>query len=296
MGQGKSREIRTKIKSVKNTEKITRAMKLVSASKLRKATMEIEVYGPSFEGICEILPRVATQGTHAYMESSTCEKVCVVLYSGERSLCGAYNTNAFKMALSVEEQCLQDGKQPIFVAIGRKGADALRSAGKDVEREFNLVQTLPDQEGVEEITDYLTDLFTRGEVGSVVLVYTEFRSAASKTVKSHQLLPYEVEGLVVTEPMASAVGDGLVRRNYILEPSRDEILDEIFSLFLVGKVRDAYIHSLASEYGSRMVAMDNASRNAGEMISELTLKLNRARQAAITQEIAEIVGGAAGLE
>jgi F-type H+-transporting ATPase subunit gamma len=296
MGQGKSREIRTKISSVKNTEKITRAMKLVSASKLRKATLEIEVFGPSFEGLLEILPRVASQGTHPYMEAPQSEKVCIVLYSGERSLCGAYNANAYKMAFKLEEECKQAGKQPLFVAIGRKGAEALRSAGKVVEREFNLIQTLPGTEYLEGITDYLTDLFIRGEVGSIVLVYTKFRSAASKTVVNHQLLPFKTEGVAVTEPMSSAVGDGLVRRHYILEPSRKEILEEMFSLYLVGKVRDAYIQSLASEYGSRMVAMDNASRNAGEMISALTLKLNRARQAAITQEIAEIVGGAAGLE
>jgi len=295
MSKGKARELRNKIRSVQNTEKITKAMQLVSASKLRKAQLELDNFQTYFSSLVQILSEVSTGGVpHPLMKTSPLKRASVVIFSGERALCGAYNSNAVKLALSEEEKLQSEGYEVSFVAIGKKGAEALRNKGKEIQWEYNLKGTLPSNEESSKIGDYLSNLFVKGEIGRIELVFTEFKSAASKTTIADRFLPYEASQGPRMVPLKSREGDARV--HYLLEPSKETILKKLLETYISGKIHEAFIHSLASEYGSRMIAMDNASKNAKEMIDTLTLRLNRARQAAITQEIAEIVGGAASLE
>jgi F-type H+-transporting ATPase subunit gamma len=295
MSKGKSRELRNKIRSVQNTEKITKAMQLVSASKLRKATRELENFQMYFNSLLQILSEVSSGGsTHQLMKDSGLKRACVVVFSGERSLCGAYNSNAVKMALSEEERLISAGYEVSFVTIGKKGAEGLRSKGRSIQWEYSLSGTLPSKEESSKIAEYICNLFTSGEIGRIELVFTHFKSAASKAPIADTYLPFKSSGGPRMVQLASR--EGVARVHYLLEPSKEAIIKKLLETYLMGKIHVAFVHSLASEYGSRMIAMDSASKNAKEMIETLTLRLNRARQAAITQEIAEIVGGAASLE
>lgn len=297
MGQGKSREIRTKIKSVQNTEKITKAMKLVSAAKLRKAQVALESFSPYFTGVEELLAKFIDTGLNTPLSKQNSSKTAlVVVYAGERALCGAYNANSVKLGLQRRETLEADGYLVKFVAIGKKANEGLSLKKVDIHRSYVLEGTLPERGFSEQISKDLLEDFLDGQCGLIELVYTSFRSAASKDNLAVQFLPFQpktVDGFSAEKADSEEV---VTRAHYFFEPSREEILNELFNLYMRSKVHSCYLNSLASEYGSRMVAMDNASRNAKEMISTLTLQLNRARQAAITQEIAEIVGGAASLE
>ena len=295
MSKGKARELRNKIRSVQNTEKITKAMQLVSASKLRKASQALESFQSYFGALVRILEEVsAGDNKNPFMKESPEKTACVVVFSGERSLCGAYNSNATKAALMAEDRLVKDGYSVCFAAVGRKSAEALRAKGKNIIWEYNLSGTLPTKLESQDLGSRLAGLFSSSEVGHVELVYTEFKSAASKTTKISTYLPLVCS---TSDRLIDLEGrEGQARLHYLLEPSRKDVLDKLLNIYLAGRIHEVFIHSLASEYGSRMIAMDNASKNAKEMIETLTLKLNRARQAAITQEIAEIVGGAASLE
>lgn len=297
MGQGKSREIRTKIKSVQNTEKITKAMKLVSAAKLRKAQVALESFSPYFFGIEGLLARFVDSGLSTKLtKSNGSSTALIVVYAGERALCGAFNANSVKLAFQRKESLEQEGYSVKFVAIGKKAAEGLALKNVELEKTYLLEGTLPERDYSENISKDLVEGFLSGDFGLVELVYTSFRSAASKDNLAVQFLPFVAEPQTQPGKHEAQEGEIRSRAHYFFEPSREEILNELFNLYMRGKVHSCYLNSLASEYGSRMVAMDNASRNAKEMISTLTLQLNRARQAAITQEIAEIVGGAASLE
>lgn len=297
MGQGKSREIRGKIKSVKNTEKITKAMKLVSASKLRKASMGLENFGPFYEGIEGVLHKVTASGTtHKLTRLTENPKALIVVYSGERALCGAYNANAVKRALGLQEELEAKGYSVVYYSIGKKGAEQLRLKNQEVIKEYNLSDTVPAFDISQEIASDLLELFLSGEFGEIHISYTKFFSAASKTNELVRFLPYHPDDAKDSDHWNEESEDWVGKTHYFFEPSKEDILEELFQQYLGGTIHNCFLNSLASEYGSRMVAMDNASRNAKELIAELTLKLNRARQAAITQEIAEIVGGAASLE
>ena len=297
MGQGKSREIRTKIKSVQNTEKITKAMKLVSAAKLRKAQMALDSFSPYFHGIEGLLGRfIGTGLPHALTVANNSKTACIAVYAGERALCGAFNANSVKLGMQRKEALEAEGYVVKFVAIGKKAAEGLGLKGVDIHNTYLLEGTLPDREFSEKISRDLMEDFLKGEFGLVELVYTFFKSAASKDNLAEQFLPFKAKDTFNSSANLQESDEPVGRPHYFFEPSREEILEELFNLYMRGKVHSCYLNSLASEYGSRMVAMDNASRNAKEMISTLTLQLNRARQAAITQEIAEIVGGAASLE
>lgn len=297
MGQGKSREIRTKIKSVQNTEKITKAMKLVSAAKLRKAQVALESFSPYFSGIEGLLTRFVDSGVSTKLaKPNGSNTALIVVYAGERALCGAFNANSVKLAMQRKESLEQEGYTVEFIAIGKKAAEGLALNNVEMRNTYLLEGTLPERSFSETISGDLVQGFLSGQYGLIELVYTSFRSAGSRDNLAVQFLPFVATNHSNTDQQELQEGEIRSRAHYFFEPSRDEILNELFNLYMRGKVHSCYLNSLASEYGSRMVAMDNASRNAKEMISTLTLQLNRARQAAITQEIAEIVGGAASLE
>jgi F-type H+-transporting ATPase subunit gamma len=300
MGQGKSREIRSKIKSIRNTEKVTRAMKLVSASKLRKAVAEIDRFRSYMFGMGEVILQVMdSKSKHMLMTGNKSKKALIVLFTGERALCGAYNTNALKHALKLEQELSQDSWETEYYAIGKKGTQGLNFRKKPIFKSYELEGTVPTKKESTAIASELVQLFSSGQYGKVVLVYTEFKSAMSKENRDFQLMPLDLKSSLAEDfrnESEEFKGKLEEKTHYFFEPSRTVIINELLEGYINGKLHGSFVESLASEYGSRMVAMENATRNAGELISKLTLKLNRARQAAITQEIAEIVGGAAGLE
>jgi len=287
MGQGKSREIRTKIKSIKNTQKITKAMKLVSASKLRKASAEIDKLRPYMRALASMLGNLE-RGQSG--EASTSGRVCIVVFAGERALCGSFNANAVKNGIAMYEEVKASGQDAAFVAVGKKAGEALRNKGYPVLREFNLKEVLPTVEFSQSISAYVTELVSTQGYARVLLAYTEFKTAMSKKLRQVQYLPFQPSQFTGMEPMAGEATHAM------FEPDRESVVEEVRRQLLQGLLHQCYMDSLASEYGSRMVAMDNASRNCKELTYKLTLRLNRERQAAITQEIAEIVGGAAGLQ
>lgn len=300
MSQGKSRQIRNKIQSVKNTQKVTRAMKMVSASKLRRAVKEIENFYSYMLGTEEaILQVIDTSCHHAFLRANKSKKAVVVLFAGERSLCGSYNSNALKQAFATENNLQNQGYKVDFIAVGRKAMQALKFQDKNIIKTFELVGTVPSIAFSHDIASYLAGIFTSGEYGCVYLCYTEFQSAMTKYNREFQLLPLDME-TSVKQDFIRQKGDyqEMTGRSvyYYFEPSQEFIIDELLKTYVEGKIHGSYIESLASEYGSRMLAMENATKNAGELIDTLTLKLNRARQAAITQEIAEITGGVVGLD
>jgi F-type H+-transporting ATPase subunit gamma len=300
MGQGKSREIRNKIQSIRNTEKVTRAMKLVSASKLRKAVLEIERFRSYMLGMGEVLMQVINGSCkHPFLKTNKSKRACIVLFTGERSLCGAYNSNAIKQAMALEEELKSGGFEVEYICVGKKGAQGLRYRGREITQEYNLPGTVPTKPYSYDIAGDLIKKYVSGYYGKVTLIYTEFKSAMTKYNREFQLLPLDIEESLAKDFRGESeeFKDVLHSKTYYyFEPSQEYVLDHLLRSYLNGKLHGSFVESLASEYGSRMIAMENATRNAGELISSLTLKLNRARQAAITQEIAEIVGGAAGLE
>ncbi|MCO4784230.1 MAG: ATP synthase F1 subunit gamma [Candidatus Cloacimonetes bacterium] len=295
MGQGQSREIKNKIGSVKNTQKITNAMKLVSASKLSKATKELNSFKPYVMGIGEILGKVVNKSTfHPMIDVNKSKNACVVVYAGEKALCGAFNSNVIKEAIKTGTRLEGEGWTVKYFAIGKKAKEGLVSASKEIIETHLLKTPLPTKEFTSEIASELVELFSSQEYGQVHIAYTEFKSAGARQTKSYQLLPFVPSDEEVPEVEAGS-DENVFRTRYLFEPSKDAIIEELFSIYFDSEVHRCFLDSLASEYGARMVAMDNAAKNAKEMIEALTLKLNRARQAAITQEIAEIVGGAASL-
>ncbi|PCJ19176.1 MAG: ATP synthase F1 subunit gamma [Candidatus Cloacimonadota bacterium] len=295
MGQGQSREIKNRIGSVKNTQKITSAMKLVSSSKLAKATKELRNFKPYVSGISDILGKVVTKSTfHPMINVNNSKNACVVVYAGEKALCGAFNSGIIKEAIATGTRLENEGWTVKYFAIGKKAKEGLMSASKEIIETHLLKTPLPTKEFTAGIAAQLVDLFSSQEYGQVHIAYTEFKSAGSRATTSYQLLPFVPED--EEAPVIDASSDeNFYRTRYLFEPSKDDIIEELFSIYFGSEIHRCYLDSLASEYGARMIAMDNAAKNAKEMIDALTLKLNRARQAAITQEIAEIVGGAASL-
>ncbi len=291
MGQGKSREIRSKIRSIKNNEKITKAMKLVSASKLRKSTYELDRLKPYMQGLKKLLAQTGVVSSPGEGESSSSGKVAIVVFAGERALCGSFNTNAVKSACAMGEKFAAEGYRVEYIAIGKKAHEGLKYRGIQVLRTFNLKETLPTVDFSLSIAAYLQSLVDEEGFSRIELSYTEFRSAMSRLNTSLQYLPFDGSQFVGTDEEETSESG-----HYLFEPDKGAVIKELRKQLLQGLLHQCYIESLASEYGARMVAMDNAARNCKELTNKLTLKLNRERQAAITQEIAEIVGGAAALQ
>jgi F-type H+-transporting ATPase subunit gamma len=291
--------IRTRIGSVKNTRKITRAMKLVSAAKLRRAQEAIiaaRPYANSLTQVVSELAQVAGTESHPLFEDRTAKadhaskKAAIVVFSSDRGLAGAFNSSVIKKVEAVVETDL-----------GAFGEISLRIIGKKanshfVRRNANIASYDPAPGGptalqlARETATRIIDDFLSGKVDRVYMVYNEFRSAISQGVTIKQVLPVVPEAVQAAQPDA---GPGV---DYVYEPDKQTLLANLVPLYVQIVLYRAALESIASEFGARMTAMENATKNAGEMIQRLTLQYNRARQAAITKELAEIVGGAEALK
>ncbi len=283
------KDIRKRITSVRNTQQITKAMKMVAAAKLRRAQEAAEGARPYAVKLTELLVNLSSQSgaySHPYLSEGSTAPAHLVLCTSDRGLCGGFNTNLIKLA--EEFFAGEDGAEATLTACGRRGNDYFKSriGERIVAAHVNRPGGL-DLELARSVTEDVAQLFTSGEAGSVYLIYSRFNSAISQTPVLEKLLPIERSDDGETGEA------GLT--DYVYEPGAAELLGTLLPRYAETKVYQAMLESVASEHGARMAAMDSATRNAAEMIDRLTLEMNRARQAAITTELMEIVSGAEAL-
>jgi len=302
------RDIQRRIGSVKNTQKITRAMKMVAAAKLKNAQDRAEDARPFFNKTVEVLRGVFTrtqETRHPLLAEREGGRHLVIVITGDRGLCGAYNHKVIDIA----EEILEEEKEVSLMVLGRKARDYFRRRETDIMAEYIQLDDYPGYGFANNLADEIIHHFRAEDVNKVSMIYTHFNSAISQTVKTMQLLPVEKfnkaeeDSIAVEEQAeqmdAETAGEEAKSKkyvDYIFEPSPAEVFDNILPQYLINVIYSALLESKASEFGARMTAMDSATDNANEMIDKLTLKYNRARQAEITKEITEIVGGAEALK
>lgn len=287
--------IRRRIRSVKNMRQITKAMKLVSASKLKRAQDRVNAARPYAKKLREILINLsqsAGEYQHPLLEQRGDENITVILVTSDKGLCGAFNTNLLKAALQFIRE--HPGKKIDFVTIGRKGRDFLRRRNIPIRKEYiGLVSKAVSYEQAAEVAQEIVKLFSEPTEefplpDKVFIMYDEFKSALAQILIVNQILPV---GSVSDSPEAPAA----TPVDYIYEQPPAEILGRLLPHYVEMQLFQALLDSIASEHGARMTAMESASKNATEVIDRLTLGMNRVRQAAITREIIEVVSGAAAL-
>ncbi|MEC4048225.1 ATP synthase F1 subunit gamma [Flavobacterium sp. SUN046] len=281
------KEIRNRITSVSSTMQITSAMKMVSAAKLKKAQDAITAMRPYAEKLTELLQSLSAtlegEVGGEFTSQREVKKVLVVAVTSNRGLCGAFNTNVVKQAKVIADS--YPGKQVDIFAIGKKGGDVLRKTHSVIAQENAIYDDLTFDNAAA-IADELTLKFTSGEYDKIEVVYNQFKNAATQIVQAEQFLPLAP----VQSDVATSTGD------YIFEPSKEEIVLTLIPKSLKTQLYKAIRDSFASEHGARMTAMHKATDNATELRDQLKLTYNKARQAAITNEILEIVGGAEALK
>lgn len=289
------KDIKLRIASIKNTQKTTRAMKMVSASKLRRAQDRAIKLRPYAKKLQEVLQRVlAAVGDEAvqnpYTEARTPEKVLVVLVTSNKGLAGQFNMAIIRMALAhVEAQYsaqLAAGTVS-FLCIGRKGYDFLRARNYTLVGENHDAFSHLSADYVGELAEYLADGFLQGTWDRIDLAYNEFRTMLAQDRRVEQFLPFDLS--TTTQASGGAATD------YLYEPEREEILASVLPLVLKLRLFRAVLESNSAEHAARMIAMDNATENAQDLLGALRLSYNKARQAAITKELIEIVSGAEAL-
>jgi F-type H+-transporting ATPase subunit gamma len=285
----KAREIRRRIRSVENTRQITRTMEMVATSKLKRATDRVYAARPYAERLGEVIGRLVVpdlRERYALLRRpETIRRAAVVVMTANRGLAGAFNVNLIREARQLIDRLRGDGAEVDLHVLGKKGISFFRYQREAIASERTDIGDRPSAEDAASIADPLIEGFKRGEVDAVYVVYAQFRSALSTPPAVMRILP--------VEPPAGAESTAV---EYILSPSADEILDRLLPLYVRNSVYRALVETAAAEQGARRTAMKNATDNAGEMLDVLRRSYNRARQAQITQEIAEIVGGAAALE
>jgi F-type H+-transporting ATPase subunit gamma len=290
-------DYKRRIRSVRNTRKITRAMELVAAAKLRRAQARIESMRPYADTMRELIAGVgraagSVRGLPLLQQRESVETVLVVPLTGDRGLAGAFNAQVMRRAFALERQLQGEGKKVRWVGVGKKGRSTLTFRRREQDGAYVGFTDRPAYADAQAIAHRVGDLFTGGEVDRVVLVYNTFVSALTQQVTEQDVLPISADILETDEEERR---DDALRGDFIFEPEPEEILARLLPVYVETQIYRALLESSASEQGARMTAMRNASKNAGELIETLTLQMNRARQAEITQEILEVVAGAEAL-
>jgi F-type H+-transporting ATPase subunit gamma len=292
------KSIRTRIASVKSTQKITRAMKLVSAARLRRAQDAIVGARPFANAVADAVAEIALRAgaeSHPLLDRRAQEHITLIPLTSDRGLAGGFNANVFRAVqrFIIERTQAQPPAREVAleVVVGRKGRDFFRRRKTAIAKEVGQPTPETVMDTARQIAQIVTHAFRDARTDAVYLVYNEFKSAVQQRVVIEPLLP--ITGVTPHEPSAAAAGNML---DFIYEPSKERLLDTLLPLYVATQIYRALLESMASELGARMTAMDNATNNAKEMISNLTLQYNRARQAAITKELMEIVSGAEALK
>ena len=282
------RDIKRRKKSVSSTQKITKAMKLVSTVKLQKAKQKAENTNPYFNymysTVCSMLDRAGAID-HPYLTAGESNKKAIITISSNRGLAGGYNSNITKLITGSDIA----REEILLYTIGKKAHDALDSRGYEVVAEHDQVMDAPTYDDAMDISREVLEAFTKGEVGEIYLAYTHFKNTVSHEPRLLKLLPVDIK----EEDIKG--GDEEDKNSKMLmnfEPNPEEALDMIVPKYVTSLIYGALVEAVASENGARMQAMDSATNNAEDIISDLTLKYNRARQGSITQELTEIIAGA----
>lgn len=280
--------IRKRITSIRNTQQITKAMKMVSAAKLRRAQEAALMARPYADKMNEILINLSarvSRSAHPLLAIREEKRIQLVLVTSDRGLCGGYNANLVRAAEAFIRQH-GAGKEILLVLVGRKGADYYRRRrGETGERYLNFLST-PAEELAAVIAEKLITRFVDGETDAVYLIYSHFRSALSQVPTVEKILPVALSETQEPEQLTE----------YLYEPGAEELLSSLLPKITEIKIQRAILEAAASEHGARMTAMDSATTNASKMMGSLTLQMNRARQASITRELMEIVGTAEALK
>jgi F-type H+-transporting ATPase subunit gamma len=286
----KARELKGRIRSVQNTRKITRTMEMVATSKLKRAQDRVHAARPYAERLADVIRRLLSPelaGRYPLLrQPDQVRRAAVLLITSNRGLAGAFNANLIREARGLLQRLRAEGVEAELHAAGNTGIGFFRCPGEEVRTAVSYIGDRPTGADAERLVNALMERFVAGDLDAVYVVYAQFKSALSTPPAVIPLLP-------VAAPAGEAAGRSV---DYILEPSGDEILGRILPLYVRNSVYRALVETAAAEQGARRTAMKNATDNAGEMLESLTRTYNRARQAQITQEIAEIVGGAAALE
>ncbi len=287
-------DIKRRVRSVRNTRKITRALELVAAAKLKRAQSRIEDMRPYADRMLELMAGTArasssVRGLPLLQKHDQEETVAIVPLTGDRGLAGAFNSQILRRALALERQLRGEGKEARWVGVGRRGVGSLRFRRLELAGEFTGFTDQPRYRDAQAIAHRVAELYTEGEVDRVTVVYNHFESALVQKVTLPDLLPLSEDLLETGDEERE---DDALRGDFIFEPEPEQILERLLPVYIETELYRALLESAASEHGARMTAMRNASKNAGELIDTLTLAMNRARQAEITQEILEVVAGA----
>ncbi len=283
------KDIRKRIASVKNTQQITKAMKMVAAAKLRRAQESIVNARPYADKMWEVIGDLSTRvelDRHPLLIRREIKTREVLMITSDRGLCGGYNQNIIREVNRLLKEKGEGVEKVQLNIVGRKGLEYFKRRDYPIRREYRNILADANYKTVSEVGKDIVAAYETGEFDELVMVYNHFRSAISQNVTVQRLLPIE--------PIS--VPEEKILVDYIYEPSEEAILNQLLPRYVEVQIYRAMLEALASEYGARMTAMESATNNATEMIDRLTLDMNRARQAAITKELMEIVGGAEALK
>ncbi|MGL4362121.1 MAG: ATP synthase F1 subunit gamma [Cellulosilyticaceae bacterium] len=283
-------DIKGRIKSINSTKQITNAMKLVSTAKLTKSKQAVFQTRPFFDKVQMTIASIAKQaeGTNCPLfKSNGVTKKAVIVMASDRGLAGGYNANVVKLAMKE----IENPSDVHVVAVGKKAKEGLKVRGVDVQKELIGITADPAYSDAKEIAHYVIELYEKGEIGEVYVAYTRFKSTIQQEPTLIRLLPVDIE-----EVERGSLENNEPQDLLLYEPSQEEVLKYLVPHYVASVLYGAMVESSASEQGARMTAMDSATNNADEMIEKLEIVSNRARQAAITQELSEIVGGAEALK
>ncbi len=282
-------DFRRRIRSVKNTQQITRAMKFVSAAMLRRAQEAALAARPYAKELARLLRSIMSriaEPQHPLLAKRSEERILALVLTGERGLAGAFNANILRMAQDFFRA--HKGKKISIIPVGRKGRDALKKAGFSLIAEYVNVLARVDFGTAREIASLVTDVYAREEIDSVYIVFSEFKTVMTPNLVVTKLLPIEA----VQSDGESAVESTGPQVDYIYEQPVEQLLGKLLPRYVETQILRAMLESSAAEHAARMTAMESATKNAGDVIEALTLHMNKVRQAAITKEIIEIVSGA----
>jgi F-type H+-transporting ATPase subunit gamma len=298
-------DFRRRIRSVKNTQQITRAMKFVAAARLRRAQESALAARPYALELARMLRSIMSridEPEHPLLAKRPEENVLVIVLSGERGLAGAFNSNILRKATDFIRK--QDGKKIVAIPVGKKGRDSLKKAGFQFAAEYVNVLAKVEFSVARDISALVTELYTKGEIDAVYIAFSEFKSVMTANLVVEKLLPVEEirdedgkkhDGNGSDEQKADKTDEQQKDEtpiDYIYEQPAEQLLGKLLPRYIETQVLRSMLESSAAEYAARMVAMDSATKNAGDVIEALTLHMNKVRQAAITKEIIEIVSGA----
>lgn len=285
-----AKEIRSKISSINKTRKITRAMEMVAASKMRKTQERMRASKPYANKIYDVVKHIARANSeyrHAFMNERTVKRVGVIVVTSDRGLCGGLNANLLRETIRTMRAWKEEGKEVDVAVVGRKGQAFFKRVGGNIIGAVEQLGDTPSASDFIGVVKVMIDAYYNGTIDALHVVYNEFVNTMTQKPTVKQLLP-----LPKAEEDSSTMGH---HWDYIYEPDAKELLDALLERYIELQVYQAVVENIACEQAAKMIAMKNATDNAGDLIKEFQLAYNKARQAAITQELAEIVGGAAAL-